>query len=172
MCVSGLRQCACVCMCVSGLHQCVCVCMCVSGLQCVCVCVCVCSLCKVHGVWTCVCVGVLVDVWGGVVLGVCDVCFSVVTVSGSMCVCVRTRACVHTCREREVTELFRAAFPPGFPSVPELARPPRTSSQPTQQGMAVTLLISGTEKVRTVVFPLPTCKPLAVRRGRERAWPP
>ena len=162
MCVSGLRQCACVC---------VCVCL---GFISVCVCVCVCSLCEVHGVWTCVCVGVLVDVWGGVVLGVCDVCFSVVTVSGSVCVCVRAcvRACVHTCREREVTELLRAAFPPGFPSVPELARPPRTSGQPTQQGMAVTLLISGTEKVRTVVFPLPTRKPLAVRRGRERAWPP
>ena len=38
---------------------------------------------------------VLVDVWGGVVLGVCDVWFSVVTVSGSVCVCVR--ACVRAC---------------------------------------------------------------------------
>ena len=166
----------CVCLCV-----CVCVCVClgfISVCACVCVCVClgfigvcVCSPCE--GAWgldLCVYVCVLVDVCGGVVLGVCDVCFSVVTVSGSVCVCVR--ACVHTCREREVTELLRAAFPPGFPSVPELARPPRTSGQPTQQGMAVTLLISGTEKVRTVVFPLPTRKLLAIRHGREHAWPP
>ena len=63
---------------------------------CVCVCVCVCGLCE--GAWgsgLCVYVGVLVDVWGGIVLGVCDVCFSIVTVSGSVCVCVCVCARAH-----------------------------------------------------------------------------
>ena len=50
-----------------------------------------------------------------------------------VCVCVCTRA---RAGEREVTGLLRAAaaFSPGFPSVPELERPLRTSGQPTQQG--------------------------------------
>ena len=68
------------------------------------------------GLDLCVYVGVLVAVWGEVVLGVCDVCFSVGRVSGSVCVCV----CVCVCGragEREVTGLLSAACPPGFPSV-------------------------------------------------------
>ena len=65
------------------------------------------------------CVGVLVDVWGGVVLGVCDVCFSVVTVSGSMCVCVRARACVRAHLQGERSDrAIQSCIPSGFPFSP------------------------------------------------------
>ena len=140
-------------------------------------CVLVRSRCEAHGgLDLCVYVGVLVAVWGEVVLGVCDVCFSVGRVSGSVCVCVCVCVCVRACRgkrsDRATQCCVPSRFPFSFPSVPELEGHPGLQANQPSRAMAGPLLISGTEKVRTVVFPLPTHKLLGIWHGRGHAWLP